>query len=127
MSDEVLREILMEMKRTSRELTTIRELASKAVNYIIDAEREVPERIRRFCNTMHDVHDIKYMYEDVGSTVPLHILRECERLDDRYRQILKELNAEGGAFNKIRREMAADPENRWDHTRLLEKPKENGP
>jgi len=86
---------------------------------MVDAESEVPEWYRRFCNTMHDIHDIKYMYEDVGTVVPPHILRECERLDDRHRQNLKRLNEEGGTFNKIRREMAADPENRWDHTRLL--------
>jgi len=51
--------------------------------------------------------------------VPQHILRACERFDDRFRQIERDGNAEGGVFNKVRREMASDPENRWDHTRLL--------
>ena len=31
---------------------------------------------------------------------------------------------DGGTFEKVRREMAQDPENRWDHTRQLTKPKE---
>lgn len=110
------------LERISREMTTIRQLMSKVVNYIADAETEVPERIRRFMNYMHDVHDVKYMYEEQGVDVPIWILRELERLDDRYRQVLSELNAEGGAFNKVRRDMAADPMNKWDHTRLLAAP-----
>jgi hypothetical protein len=112
-------------ERIAREQKTMRELMSKFVNFMADAESEMPEWYRRFTNAMHDVHDIKYMYEDVGIVVPPHILRECERLDDRFRQVLNRLNIQGGAFEKIRREMAADPLNRWDHTKLLEKPKEN--
>jgi hypothetical protein len=64
------------------------------------------------------------MYEEHGHPIPDYILRELERLDDRYRQLLKELHLDGGTFEKVRREMAEDPENRWDHTRLLYKPKE---
>lgn len=119
-------EMIPLLQRIARELTGQRKLMSELVRFMRDAESEMPEYYRRFTNGMHDVHDIKYMYEDVGSVVPQHIMRECERLDDRFRQILSRMNAEGGEFNKIRREMAADPENRWDHTRLLDKPKENG-
>jgi hypothetical protein len=111
-----------ELNRVSRELKTIRELMSKVIFYITDAESEIPERMRRFMNYMHDVHDIKYMYEEQGHDVPQHVLRELERLDDRYRQVLSEMTASGGAFDKVRREMAADPMNRWDHTRLLTPP-----
>jgi hypothetical protein len=107
-----------------RELKTIREFMSKVVNYMIDAESEVPEKMRRFINYMHDIHDVSHMYEEHGHPVPPHILREMERCDDRYRQLLIDLNLEGGTFEKIRREMAADPANRWDHTRLLTKPKD---
>lgn len=107
-----------------RELTTIRQLVSKVVNSVHEAESEVPERMRRFVTYMHDVHDISYMYESRGLPVPSHIHREMERCDDRYRQLLNELHLDGGAFEKIRREMAKDPENRWNHTRQLAKPKE---
>ena len=120
-------ELLVELNRQARELTTMRELLSKVVNYMIDAESEVPEKMRRFINYMHDVHDVSYMYEEHGHPVPGHILREMERCDDRYRQLLAVQNTEGGTFEKVRREMAADPENRWDHTKLLSKPKENTP
>ncbi len=68
---------------------------------------------------MHDVHDIKFIYEEHGQKPPQHVLDELERLDDRYRQILKTHNTDGGAIEKIRREMAGDTENRWDHTKQL--------
>jgi hypothetical protein len=63
------------------------------------------------------------MYEELGHTVPAHQLREMERCDDRFRQIIKEMHADGGVLEKVRREMAEDPENRWDHARLLYPPK----
>jgi hypothetical protein len=98
------------------------------VQYLRGAEKEVPEFMRRFANYMHDIHDIRYMYESLGHPIPDHLLRELERCDDRYRQLLVKLHDLGddGAFEKVRREMAKDPENRWDHTRLLYPPKENG-
>ena len=116
-------ELLNELNRQSRELKTMRELLSQVINYMVEAESEVPEKMRRFMNYMHDLHDIKYMYEELGHPIPAHQLRELERCDDRFRQLLAEQNKDGGTFEKVRREMAADPENRWDHTRLLAKPK----
>ena len=73
---------------------------------------------------MHDVHDISNLYHEGGQTVPPHVIAEMERCDDRYRQLLKELHLDGGTFEKVRREMAQDPENKWDHTRQLAPPKE---
>ena len=124
MADEVPMEVTLE--RVARELKVMREMMSKIVNYMIDAESEVPEKMRRFMNYMHDLHDIKYMYEELGHTVPAHQLREMERCDDRFRQLVAEQNADGGVFEKVRREMASDPENRWDHTRQLPKPTHKG-
>lgn len=114
------------LQRIARELTTIRTLVASAVNFARDAEREIPEYMRRFMNYAHDMHDIGYMYEDLGHQKPEHVRQECERIDDRMRQLLDKLHTDGGAFEKVRREMAADPRNRWDHTRALMKPKENG-
>ncbi len=105
--------------RIYRELVTIRRQNTEMVGFMRDAETEVPESLRRFANYMHDVHDIKYMYEEHGQPPPVHILREIERLDDRYRQVLKAHNTDGGAIEKLRREMASDPDNRWDHTAQL--------
>lgn len=115
-----------EINRLAREMSSIRQLMVQVIQFIRDAESEVPEKMRRFMNYMHDVHDVKYMYEELGHPCPPHLARELERLDDRYRQLLQELHLDGGAFEKIRREMAADPDNKWDHTRLLYPPKPNG-
>ena len=105
--------------RIAKELTTLRKLNSELVRFMRDAETEVPESLRRFANYMHDIHDIRYMYEETGTPVPQHVIDELQRCDDRYRQILKTLHSDGGALEKIRREMAEDPENRYDHTRQL--------
>lgn len=118
-------DLIVALARQSQELKTIRELLSKVANALIEAEAEIPEKMRRFALYMHAVHDIIYMYEEHGHPVPSYVHREVERCDDRYRQLLNELHLDGGTFEKVRREMAKDPENRWDHTRLLDKPKES--
>jgi len=113
--------------RIARELKTIRELTSRAINAMVEAESEVPEKMRRFMNYMHDLHDVKFMYEELGHPVPKHVKEELERCDDRYRQLLVVMHMDGGAFEKVRRDMANDPNNRWDHTRALAGPKPKDP
>jgi hypothetical protein len=113
------------LERIAREMKSLRELMQKFVYAMVDqAEAEVPESMRRFVTYMHDMHDITYMYEQRGLPIPNWILRELERSDDRLRQLLEKHHTGGGAFEKVRREMAEDVENRWDHTRLLYPPKE---
>lgn len=106
------------------ELKTIRLLMSKSVNAEVEAEGEIPEKIRRFVVHLHALHDIVNMYKELGHQAPDYILREMERCDDRFRQLLEEQNTDGGTFEKVRREMASDPANKWDHTRALAPPKE---
>lgn len=108
--------------RIARELTTLRKQTTEMINYLRDAESEVSEKMRRFIMYMHDVHDVMNMYTEMGQPVPQHIRREAERCDDRYRQLLDEAHTDGGTFEKVRREMAKDPNNRWDHTRQLAAP-----
>lgn len=116
------------LRRIAQELTTIRVLVGQGMVGLRDAESEVPEKLRRFMNYCHDIHAMKFMYEEVGHSAPDWVMRELERVDDRYRQIMSEMKAEGGAINKVLRTMAEDPENRWDHTRQLPAPKkENEP
>jgi len=112
------------LERMAKELKLIRELLSKSINAEQEAESEIPERIRRFVMYMHDMHDVKNLYDEHGVAVPDYVLREVERCDDRLRQLLVSLHVDGGTFEKVRREMAEDPENRWDHTRQISKPKE---
>lgn len=112
------------LQRISQEMKTIRQLLSEGLNALREAESEIPEKMRRFIMYMHDMHDVKNLYDEHGLACPPWVLREVERCDDRLRQLLTGLHTDGGAFEKVRREMAKDPDNRWDHTRQLEKPKE---
>lgn len=105
--------------RIAQELTDIRKLVTKAVNALHEAETEVPEKIRRFTMFSRDMHDSYNQYEEKGLTVPDWIRQEVERCDDRLRQLLKEQHSDGNTFERVRREMAKDTENRYDHTRLL--------
>jgi len=89
--------------------------------YIREAESEIPEKMRRFIMYMHDVHDIKNLYEEHGQVVPPHIMREMERCDDRYRHLLEDGNAQGGWNEQVRAEMSKRTGNRWDHSRILPK------
>lgn len=112
------------LERISQDMKVLRELVTSAVNALREAESEIPEKMRRFIMYMHDVHDIVNLYHENGQPPPPHVLREMERCDDRYRQLLEVLHTDGGTFEKVRAEMATDPLNRWDHTRQLAKPKE---
>jgi hypothetical protein len=107
------------LKVIARELVKIRELTSKAVNAIGTAETEVPEMMRRFTMYMVDIHTIVHLYEERGLSAPDYVLREMERCDDRLKHLLTDLHTDGGAFEKVRREMTERGGNRWDHTRQL--------
>lgn len=109
------------LKAVARDMQAIRSMLTEVVNYMKDAESEIPEKMRRFMMYFHDVHDIKYMYEEHGQTPPQHVLREIERCDDRYRHLLEDLNLDNGAFEQVRQEMSKRAGNRWDHSRLLPK------
>jgi len=126
----LLEKMVALLERNAFEQRRIYEQLQKFVHAMVEnAEQEVPEYMRRFANYMHDIHDIRYMYEELGHPTPRWILREMERCDDRFRQLLERLHAGGGAFEKVRRDMAGDPDNRWDHTMFLpkkEKPNEAG-
>lgn len=105
-----------------RELADIRKLTSRAVNAMQEAESEVPEQMRRFANYFHDIVHIKGEYHSLGLKCPSYIDREMERCADRFRHLLEDLHADGGAFEQVRRDMAQRPGNVYDHTRQLAKP-----
>jgi len=107
------------LKQIAGDMQIMRVQLTEVVRYMREAESEVPESLRRFMNYFHDIHDVKFTYEEVGHKPPTHLLDELQRCDDRYRQLLKVLHGDGGALEKVRREMADDPENRWDHKRQL--------
>ena len=107
--------------RIARDIKEIRTMLTQVVNYMVEAESEIPEKMRRFIMYFHDVHDIVNMYEERGHQVPRYLMQEMERCDDRYKHILEDLKSDTGAFEKVRQEMTERGGNRWDHTRLLPK------
>lgn len=115
-------EDLKQFKTLQQDIHMMKNMMAEMVIYMKAAESEIPESYRRFVNAFHDLHDIRYMYHEEGMQCPEHVDREIERMHDRFRQVLAKMNHEDGAFARVRREMAADPNNRYDHTRLLSKP-----
>lgn len=114
-----------ELADIRRELKTIREQVGRAIYAMGEAEKEIPEQMRRFANYFHDVVHIKGEYVTLGIQPPKWLDEEMERCHDRMRQLLHDLHAEGGHFNKVRREMVQHPVGtRYDHTRQLAAPKE---
>lgn len=111
------------LAQIARDTHVTRELISKYVNAQHEAESEIPEKLRRFVTYWHALHDIVSMYEERGTTAPDNVKREMERCDDRFRQLLVEAHLDDNVFGQVRRKMAEDPENRWDHTRAIGGPK----
>lgn len=109
------------LKNMARDIQALKSNLLEVINYMHEAESEVPEKMRRFVMYFHDIHDIKFIYEEGGQIVPPHILREMERCDDRFRHLVEELNQPGAAFEKVRREMTKRDGNRWDHAAMLPK------
>src|SRR5262245_30359550 len=103
--------VLAELAKHSQELKMIRIEMIKVLNHMTEAENEIPESMRRFTMYMTDLHTVKHFYEEHGLQVPQYVLRECERVDDRLRQLLDRQHTDGGTFEKVRREMASDPLN----------------
>lgn len=109
--------------RIARELTQIRQGMHKALFAMGEAEKEIPEKMRRFMNYFHDVVHVKGEYVSLGLEPPVEINKEMERNHDRARQILHDLHSDGGHFEKVRREMTEHPvAPRYDHTRQIAAP-----
>ena len=109
------------LERIARDMREIRNLLTTFVNSSVEAESEVPEKMRRFTMYMHDMHDIMHMYHETGHEPPEYVKSEVRRCDDRYRHLLEDLNTDTGAFERVRQEMSQRTGNRWDHSRLLPK------
>jgi L-serine deaminase len=114
------------LRQIARDMRTIKQQLGKVIYYMVEAESEVSEKMRRFIMYFHDVHDIMWAYVEQGQEPPEYLKKEAMRCDDRYRQLLKEAHTDDGVFEKVRREMAKDEDNRWDHTKRLFGPSVGG-
>jgi len=105
----------------ARDISQLRTMLTQVINYMNEAESEVPEKMRRFMMYYHDVKDILDMHHQLGQEPPMYLKREIERCDDRYRHLLEDLNTDTGAFERVRQDMSKREGNRWEHERLLPK------
>jgi hypothetical protein len=126
LTEEQLRErdedipVAVHLGRIARELTLMRGMMTEVVRYMREAESEVPEYMRRFIMYMHDMHDVKNLYDEHGLDIPAHVKHAVQFCDDRLRILLERLHAPGGAFDKTRVDTAKHHgRNRWDHTKQL--------
>ena len=111
------------LKNIARDIQSVKSMLAEVITYMKDAESEVPEKMRRFIMYMHDIHDVKHLYEELGIPAPDYIMREAERCDDRLRHLLQDLHADTGAFERVRQDMSKREGNRWDWDRQLMGPK----
>ena len=111
------------LAQIAKDIKVVRDQISTYVNAQHEAESEIPEKLRRFVTYWHALHDIINIYEEKGHLAPPNVKREMERCDDRFRQLLEEAHIDGNVFEKVRRKMADNPNNRWDHTRAIGGPK----
>ena len=128
MSDEneELQSAATYLKWIAADIKIIRQQSTEMMLAMREAEKEIPEKMRRFMNYFHDVVHVKGEYVSLGITPPEEINKEMERNHDRALQILHDLHSDGGHFEKVRREMTQHPvKPRFDHTRTLAPPKEN--
>lgn len=109
------------LARIARDLQKLLSLMTQSTNARLEAESEIPEKMRRFSMYMHDIRDILYMYHETGQPPPDYVMAEARRVDDRYRHLLMDLNTDLGAFEKVRQEMSQREGNRWEHTKLFPK------
>lgn len=56
---EITQDQVTYLKRIHEDMKIIRQQLGKVINYMIDAEAEVPEKMRRFIMYLHDMHDVK--------------------------------------------------------------------
>ena len=69
-------DVLAVLRNIRSELAIIKQVNVEMCKYMREAEAEIPESYRRFLNAFHDLHDIKYMNEEIRE----HICGELEHL-----------------------------------------------
>lgn len=96
----------------------------EVTKYMKEAEKEVPESVRRFIMYFHDVHDMQNLYNELGLVPPMHIRQEIERCADRFKHILEDQydTDKHGGFERVRQDMSSREGNRYDWSKALAKP-----
>ena len=109
MSDPTLDLILKELRELNRSFAEV-------TAYLHRAEKEIPHHLRGLMDYYHDVIHLIRAYESIGMPIPNMLLRESERMHDRMHQLIEREHRQGGAFEKVIKEMNEEPEgNKYKH------------
>ena len=90
----------------SEELQVLREISSKldqlagvVVAYIVKAEKEVPEYLRRHTMYYNDLFHLKILWEQAGQQLPDELKAEIDRTHHRLLELIEEESNQGGTFH----------------------------
>lgn len=98
MSDPTLELILKELRQLNLSF-------SEVTTYLHKAEAEIPHHLRGLMDYYHDVIHLIRAYESIGMPIPSVLLRESERMHDRMGQLIEREHRQGGAFERVIKEM----------------------
>src|SRR5215468_7597681 len=88
---------LQELRDINRKL----EILSKVlIDYVVKAEKEVPEYLRRLSMYYSDMVHAKYLWEEAGHQFPDVLKAELDRTHHRLEECIDEERAQGGTFHK---------------------------
>ena len=90
----------------SDELQVLKEISSKLDNlasvvvaYIVKAEKEVPEYLRRHTMYYNDLFHLKILWEEAGQQLPDELKAEIDRTHHRLLELIEEESNQGGTFH----------------------------
>ena len=88
--------MLAELRSLNKKLD---ELGSVIVDYIVRAEKEVPEYLRRLSMYYNDMFHLKALWEESGQQLPQQLKDEIERTHHRLEECISEETSQGGKFH----------------------------
>ena len=91
-------DVLHELRRLNTNLETLNKVV---IGYIVRAEKEVPEYLRRLTMYYSDLFHAKYLWEDSGHQMPPILRNEVDRVHHRIEECIEEESMQGGTFHEI--------------------------
>jgi hypothetical protein len=101
-------QILVELHEINKKLDT---LSTVIVSYIVKAEKEVPEYLRRLSMYYNDMFHMKILWEQSGQQLPAILRDEIDRTHHRLEECIQEEINQGGAFHKTMERYAKEGKN----------------
>jgi hypothetical protein len=90
-------DVVHELRKISAQLEA---LSTVLINYVVRAEKEVPEYLRRLSMYYSDMVHAKYLWEEAGHQFPDVFKAELDRTHHRIEECIGEETSQGGTFHK---------------------------